>query len=252
MKVIIIEDEQLTAERLRRLLHDYDPSIQVLEVLPSVAESVDWLRTHNAPDLMLMDIHLEDDLAFAIFEQIPVQTPVIFTTAHDEYMIKAFKVNSIDYLLKPVHAGELAQALDKFRSLRQPAPPPGLEALLQYIGKQPEPAYKSRFMISVGSKIRSIEAAEIAYFYAAEKLTFLVTREGQHLPVEYSLDKLSGLLDPAQFFRVSRQVMVSFPAIQTVHAYYKGRLRLDLLPKPPQEVFVSGDRVADFKDWLGR
>ncbi len=251
MNTIIIEDENLTAQRLEGMLKKYDPRIQVLAILPSVEASVQWLRKNEAPDLVFMDIHLEDDLCFKIFELAPLTAPVIFTTAYDEYMVKAFKVNSIDYLLKPVNAAELTAALDKYHALKDQFAKPDFDTLLQYIGQR-TPEYKTRFMITVGTKIRSIETAEIAYFYSDEKITFLVTREGQHLPIDFSLDKLTSLLDPNQFFRVNRQSLVSFGAIQTVHTHYKGKLKLDLLPKTKQEIFVSGDRMTDFKDWLGR
>jgi DNA-binding LytR/AlgR family response regulator len=178
--------------------------------------------------------------------------PVIFTTAYDEYMIQAFKVNSIDYLLKPISYEELAQALEKFKSLKSRFAQPNIEALVQLIGGQKEPQYKSRFMVTVGSKIRSIEAADIAYFFSEDKMTYLVTKEGQHLPIDFSLDKLTTLLDPAVFFRISRQFLVSFRAVQAAHAYFKGKLKLDVLPKSKLEVLVSGDRATEFKEWLGR
>jgi DNA-binding LytR/AlgR family response regulator len=251
MNAIIIEDENLTAQRLEGMLKKCDASIRVLAMLPSVAESVEWLRKNDAPDLVFMDIHLEDDLCFKIFELAPLTSPVIFTTAYDEYMIKAFKVNSIDYLLKPVNLVDLMAALDKFRTLRKHFSKPDFDTLLQYIGQR-TPEYKTRFMITVGNKIRSIETSEIAYFYSDEKITFMVTRDGQHLPIDFSLDKLNSLLDPQQFFRISRQYLVGFSAIQSVLTHFKGKLKLDMAPKPRHDVFVSGDRMTDFKDWLGR
>lgn len=251
MKTIIIEDESLTARRLESLLHKYDPSIEVLAMLPSVEEATAWLRSNAAPDLIFMDIHLEDDLAFKIFEKVPIQVPVVFTTAYDEYMIQAFKVNSIDYLLKPVSEVELARALDKYKALKTQFARPDLDTLLQLMGKK-EPEYKSRFMITVGTKIRSIETTDIAYFYSEDKLTFMVTREGQSLPIDFSLDKLTSLLNPQDFFRINRQFLVRFTAIQNVHTYIKGKLKLDLQPKSKLEVLVSGDRMTDFKEWLGR
>lgn len=251
MKAIIIEDENLTARRLESLLRTIEPSMEVLAILPSVAESVQWLRQHDAPDLVFMDIHLEDDLCFKIFELAPLTSPVIFTTAYDEYMIKAFKVNSVDYLLKPVNPDELKAAIEKFKTLKAHFGRPELDTLLQYIGQR-NSDYKTRFLVTIGTRIRSLETDQIAYFYSQDKLTFLVTHDGQHLPIDFSLDKLATLLDPRQFFRVSRQYMVAFPAIQAVHTYYKGKYRLELQPKAKAEVFVSGDRMADFKEWLGR
>ncbi|HLP92919.1 MAG TPA: LytTR family DNA-binding domain-containing protein [Saprospiraceae bacterium] len=251
MKTIIIEDENLTAQRLEGMLKKYNPNIEVLAILPSVEASVEWLRKNDAPDLVFMDIHLEDDLCFKIFELAPLTSPVIFTTAYDEYMVKAFKVNSIDYLLKPVNYVELIAAIEKFKALKEQFAKPDFNTLLQYIGQR-TPEYKSRFMITVGTKIRSIEVSEIAYFYSDEKITFMVTKEGQSLPIDFSLDKLSTLLDPTLFFRVSRQFLVSFASVQTVHTHFKGKMKLDLLPKSKLDVFVSGDRMSDFKEWLGK
>ena len=251
MNAIIIEDENLTAQRLEGMLKKCDSSIRVLAILPSVTESVQWLRKNDAPDIVFMDIHLEDDLCFKIFELASLTAPVIFTTAYDEYMIKAFKVNSIDYLLKPVNLVELMAALDKFKALRDRYSKPDFDTLLQYIGQR-APEYKTRFMITVGNKIRSIETADTAYFYSDEKITFMVTRDGQHLPIDFSLDKLTALLDPKQFFRTSRQYLVGFSSIQAVLTHFKGKLKLELAPKARHDVFVSGDRMTDFKDWLGR
>lgn len=167
-------------------------------------------------------------------------------------MIKAFKVNSIDYLLKPVDYDELVAALEKFKTIRQQPGLPDLNSLLALIQKPREPDFKERFMVSIGTKIRSVEVADIAYFFSEEKATFLVTKEGPSLPVDYSLDQVVGMLNPTQFFRVNRQFLVARSAIQTIHAYSAGKLKLDLLPSSRHEVFVSLSRITEFKDWLGR
>ncbi len=258
MNVVIIEDENLTAKRLESLLHKYDPAITVLARIPSVAEAVAWFDELGTPvDLVFMDIHLEDDLGFRIFEKTNLTTPVIFTTAYDEYMIQAFKVNSIDYLLKPINYDELVAAIEKFKRLKKQfgqakTTSHDIETLLHLIGKSNQTDYKERFMITVGTKIRSIETADIAYFYLEEKVVFLVTKDGLTLPVDYSLDKLTQVLNPRHFFRISRQFLVSLPAIQTIHTFSAGKLKLDLTPKSRQEVFVSGDRMTEFKEWLGK
>lgn len=252
MQIIIVEDENLTAQRLAGMLKKYDATMEVMAILPSVAESVDWLRKHEAPDLVFMDIHLEDDLCFKIFELIPMNAPVIFTTAYDEYMVKAFKVNSIDYLLKPVNYLELIAAIDKYKALKAQFSRPDFDALLQFIGHSQAPVYKNRFMITVGSKIRSIETTEVAYFYSDEKITFLVTKDGHQLPIDFSLDKLCTLLDPQRFFRINRQFLIAFESIQHVFTHFKGKLKLELLPKAKLDVFVSGDRMTEFKEWLGK
>lgn len=252
MNVLIIEDETPTARQLERLLKKYDNRIRVLAQLPSVRESIAWFTQHSAPDLVLMDIHLEDGLAFTIFEHIQLTVPIVFTTSYEEYMIKAFKVNSIDYLLKPVDEDELVNALNKFKTLRSASASPNLAQLLQLMQQLRESPFKERFMIRIGTKIRSIETPDIAYFYSEEKATFLKTLENQLLPLEFSLDQLIGQLNPSQFFRVNRQFLVARKAIQTIHAYSAGKLKLDLQPQTRHEVFVSLHRIADFKDWLGK
>lgn len=253
MKVLVLEDELLTAQRLAGQLHKYDPAIQILATLPSVAEAVTWLRTHPAPDLLFLDIHLEDDLGFRIFEEVAVSTPVIFTTAYDEYLLQAFQVNSIDYLLKPIKYDKLAAALDKYQALRTHfAAPPDLAALLRLVGRPAESVYRERFMVSVGPKLHSVETADIAYFYLEERTVWLTTHQGATLPLEYSLDKLTQLLNPRQFFRVSRQYVVNLSAIQSIHTYSASRLKVTLRPAARHEVFVSGERVTNFKEWLGK
>jgi DNA-binding LytR/AlgR family response regulator len=252
MNVVIIEDEDRTARQLERLLKKYDPSIQVLLQIPSIKKAVDWFSQHPKPDLVFMDIHLEDGLAFSIFDQLSLTLPVIFTTAYDEYMLKAFKVNSIDYLLKPVDYEELTAAIEKFKTLRSQSTMPDLNALLTFMQKPQSLNYKERFMITIGTRVHSVEVADIAYFYSEEKATFLITKGGQLLPLEYSLDQLSSLLNPVQFFRVNRQFIIARNAIQTIHAYSAGKLKVDLQPIPRQEVFVSMSRLSEFKDWLGR
>ncbi|WP_018618899.1 LytR/AlgR family response regulator transcription factor [Spirosoma luteum] len=259
MNVIIIEDEARTARQLERMLRQYDETIHILTQLPSVAEAVAWFSENPAPDLAFMDIHLEDGLAFGIFEQLHLTLPVIFTTAYDEYMIKAFKVNSIDYLLKPVDYDELVAALEKFKLIHAvPAPgentpaSPDLNTLIQFMQQSRQATYRKRFMISLGTKIKSVEVADIAYFFSEDKATYLVTNEGQSLPLEYSLDQLVSLLNPDHFFRVNRQFFVARPAIQTIHTYSAGKLKLDLTPVARHELFVSISRMSEFKDWLGR
>lgn len=252
MNVVIIEDEERNARQLERLLKKYDPTIQTLAQLPSVQAAVNWFGQHSQPDLAFMDIHLEDGLAFRIFEQLTVTVPVIFTTAYDEYVLKAFKVNSVDYLLKPVEYDELVAAIEKFKSLRHQSVLPDLTALVQFMYKAQSGSYRERFMVTIGTRIHSVEVADIAYFHSEEKATFLLTKTGQLLPLEYSLDQLAGMVNPAHFFRVNRQFLVARTAIQSAYAYSAGKLKLDLVPPTRQEVFVSMSRLSEFKDWLGR
>jgi DNA-binding LytR/AlgR family response regulator len=248
MKVLVIEDEALTAQRLISLIKKYDTSISVLAQISSIADAISWFETHplHSVDLIFMDIHLEDGDGFQIVSKLDLKTPIIFTTAFDEYMIKAFKVNSVDYLLKPVNYEELAAALDKFKSLR--SVPLDLKALAEHLS----PHYKDRFMITVGTKIRSVKTEDVAYFYLEEKAVMLVARDGTTLPIDYSLDKLTQVIDPKQFFRISRQFIVSLNSIQTARTTSGGKLALELTPKTKHEVTVSGDRISDFKSWMGK
>lgn len=252
MKILIIEDEKRTAQRLETMLLQYDPTIEILAIIASCEDSVNWLKTNSSPDLIFMDIHLEDDQCFIIFDQLNLDIPVIFTTAYDEYMVKAFKVNSIDYLMKPVQYEDLQAAIDKFKRIySKKAEPVNLQQLLQTIGVK-EISYKDRFLVATGSRLRTIEIKNIHYFYSADKVTFLVTSANQHFPVDYSLDKLTSILDPKLYFRVNRHTIVRHAAIKNVLIFSKGRIKLELEPVSKVEVLVSIDRVTDFKEWMGR
>jgi len=249
MNVLIIEDEKFAAEKLADMLFEIDPKINVLAKLGSITESVKWLL-QNSADLIFLDIQLSDGISFSIFEQVTVNTPVIFTTAYDQYAIKAFQLNSIAYLLKPIRTADLAESLKKFQSLKS-AFHIDFETLLANIqGKEPE--YKKRFLIQIGEKIRKIEVSETGYFYVLDKGIYLQTFEGKSYPVEYTLDKLETLLNPEQFFRINRKFLVSMDAISKMVAYSRGRVKLELKPKPDDEfdTIVSIDRSSDFKKWL--
>jgi DNA-binding LytR/AlgR family response regulator len=251
MNVVIIEDESLSALRLEKIIREIDPAIEVLAKLESVEESVAWFKAHPGPDLIFLDIHLEDGLGFSIFEQVKIKSPIIFTTAFDEYAIKAFKLRSIDYLLKPITADDLEAALRKYRDWSLPERNViDVQELFDLIGSRKN--YKERFSITVGQRIRSIAVDDIAYFYSESGITFLVCKEKIEYPVDFSLDTLETELDPRLFFRVNRQFLVKLPAIANVHIYPKSRLKLDLNPPPRQEVFVSVDRVAGFRRWFDR
>lgn len=249
MKVLIIEDEQVAAEKLDSMLSEIDPSIQVMGRLGSVKESVDWLSAKSA-DLIFMDIQLSDGICFDIFDRVPVNTPVIFTTAYDQYAIKAFDVNSVSYLLKPIRLKDLRESLNKYQSLKSSLGM-DIEALMAQL-KGSEPPYKKRFLIQIGEKIRKIETQEIAYFYAHKKGVYLKTFKGNNYPVESSLDKLEPLLNPDQFYRVNRKFLVNIQAIQNMTAYSRGRIKTELNPpvETDLEVIVSIDRVYGFKKWL--
>ena len=257
IKAIIVEDEPLAARRLRELLERQQPPVTVVGEAESVEEAVALLRAGPAPDLLLLDIHLADGLSFAIFEQVTVTCPVIFTTAYDQYALQAFKVNSVDYLLKPIDEAELAAALQKLRQ-RQPASAPGLDsALVQQLLQQLQPPaarYKSQFVVRVGEHLKVVPVEQVAYFCSFEKATLLQTGENRRFVVEYTLDQLEAMLDPQVFFRLNRAYLVQTSAIRDIIHYTNSRLQTILHPPGPDNatILVSRDRVNAFKAWLDR
>lgn len=249
MNVLIIEDESLAADKLERMLKEVDPSVNILAKLGSIKDSVKWLF-QNTADLIFLDIQLSDGISFSIFEQVTVNTPVIFTTAFDQYAVKAFQLNSISYLLKPVRKTDLADSIKKYKNLKS-AFSIDFDLLLANIqGRNPD--YKKRFLIQVGEKIKKIEVADIAYFYVLEKGVYMRTFQGNSYSVEYTLDKLEAILNPSSFFRINRKYLVSMDSITNMVAYSRGRVKLDLKPNADDdlETVVSIDRSADFKKWL--
>jgi DNA-binding LytR/AlgR family response regulator len=254
MNLLIIEDEAPAARRLTRMLAELRPDWQVLDVIDSVEAAVTWLRTFARPDLLLMDIQLADGISFEIFRQVTVTTPVIFTTAYDAFTLKAFKVNSIDYLLKPIEEDELAAALQKFETLhdRQPnALPPALIEFMAQLSA-PQPAPKERLLVKTGAQLVAVPVASLAYLYADGGLTFAIDAAGKRHVLDYTMDEAEGFLPPAPFFRISRKLIVQVSAIARIHTYFNSRLKLDLTPAPAFEVIVSRERVAEFKAWLDR
>lgn len=249
--VIIVEDEELAAQKLARQLRAINQDINIVTTLDSVAGTVKFL-SEKTVDLIFLDIHLGDDLSFKIFDQIVVKTPIIFTTAYDQYAIKAFKVNSVDYLLKPVGKKELNDALDKYFSNNQPGLPIDYQQLIQTFQAEKEPVYQERFMVYKGDRVKTINVKDIAYFFAEGKYVYLVENGGQKYLVDYSLDKLYSKLDPGLFFRINRQFIIHINAIGEMIAYSKGRLKILLVPEPKRDTIVSTDRASAFKSWLNR
>ena len=249
MRVLIIEDEAFAAEKLEDMLHEIDDKIQVLAKLGSITESVKWLLQNHA-DLIFLDIQLSDGISFTIFEEVTVNTPVILTTAYDQYAVRAFQMNSIAYLLKPIRTSDLKESLNKFQTLKSAFNIDFNSLLDQIQGKEPD--YKKRFLIQIREKIRKIEVSEIAYFYVMDKGIYLRTFEGKSYPVEYTLDKLDEILHPEHFFRINRKFLVSMNSISKMVAYSRGRVKLELKPKPDviEDTIVSIDRSGDFKKWL--
>jgi DNA-binding LytR/AlgR family response regulator len=250
MRVVIIEDEQLAARRLESMIVSSNPQIEVVAKLESVEESVDWFRINPHPDLIFLDIHLEDDLSFVIFDKVQVNSPIIFTTAFDEYAIRAFKLKSIDYLLKPIIQEELDHAIRKYVDLVTPVQQTiDLSSIYSLITRQ-NPVYKERFSITVGQKIKTFTLREIAYFYSTDGISFMVNTNKSEYAVDDSLEELTQQLNPREFFRINRKFLVKIDSIVNVHIYPKSRLKLELNPLPKEQVFVSIDKVTSFKNWL--
>lgn len=245
MKILLIEDELPAARQLTKLLQTQQPGCTILDTLDSVESAVKWLQTLPAPDLIFMDIQIADGLSFDIFRQTDVTAPVIFTTAFDQYAVQAFKVNAIDYLLKPVDPEELQNALER---VRQRGAPADLQNLVRYFQKEP---YKDRFLVKTGQAMSFITTGEIAFFRSSDGLTQAFTSSGKKFFVDHTLDELDRLLDPRHFFRVSRAVTLRADAIRKIHPHLNGRLKIDTEPAAPEEVFVSRERAGEFKAWLG-
>jgi DNA-binding LytR/AlgR family response regulator len=251
MTVLILEDEKLAAEKLEKTLLEVEANARVIARLQSVSSAVEWLSNNPHPDLILSDIQLLDGLCFKIFEQVKVENPVIFTTAYDQYAIKAFEVNSVDYLLKPVQADKLKASIDKLKSRLQktPVPPVAYEEVLKLL-KSSQTEYKSRFMVRLGQKIIALPSEKIAYFFSENKLTYIVAKDGKKYPMDQPLDELIDVLDPRVFFRINRQYIVTFESIAEMHPYFKGRIKLMLNPKTEDEVVISSERTPEFKKWI--
>jgi DNA-binding LytR/AlgR family response regulator len=248
MNCLIVEDEQAAAERLVGLIKKFDQSINITGIVQSVKNAVGWLNSNKAPDLIFMDIQLADGLSFEIFEQTIVKTPVIFTTAYDEYALKAFKLNSIDYLLKPIDPGELKNAINKFKENN---PPKEIQAqVFDSIIHSLTKKYKNKFVMLAGEHIKVFTTEDIQCFYSMEKSTFLQNHSGRDYAINYSLDQLEDLLDPAQFFRINRKFIVSFSAISDIISYSSSRLKVKLNSYESDDLIVSREKVQDFKKWL--
>jgi len=248
MKVLIFEDETLAADKLQATLLELQPDWQVVSRIKSVGSAVEWLESNPHPDLIITDIRLLDGLAFEIFAKVKVEKPVIFTTAYDQYAIRAFEVNSIDYLLKPVEKEKLKNALAKVHISKEP-PIPDYNEVLNFI-KANKTSYKSRFMVRLGQRIIAVPSEKIAYFYSENKLTYIVTLDNKKFPMDQPLDELIDLLDPVRFFRANRQFIVAFDSIAGIHPYFKGRIKIVLQPKSDEEVVISSERTPDFKKWI--
>lgn len=254
MKVVIIEDEPNAQKELKRLLENSPYDIDVQICIDSVEEAIEWIETNKSPDLMFFDIQLSDGLSFEIFEHVKIETPVIFTTAFDEYAIKAFKVNSIDYLLKPVKQGELDAALEKFKLLnRKQSTNSGLHTeQIQELLQLNRPRYKTRFLCRIGDQITYVNIDEIAYFKAEDNEVLLVTNDNHQYFINHSLDQLGSFLNPDYFYRINRAYFVHLTSIKKISKYFNSRLLLRLYPETDAEVLISRARVSDFLNWIDK
>ncbi|GAA4438578.1 LytTR family DNA-binding domain-containing protein [Ravibacter arvi] len=254
LSILIVEDEQPNSNRLQRMIQSARPDHEVLAVLGTVRESVDWLLSNPAPALIFMDIRLADGICFDIFPRAKVTSPIIFTTAYDEYLMQAFKVKSIDYLLKPVDSEELAQALDKFDQLypRPVAQPPILyEDILSFYKKQAK-SYRQRFLLPYRDGYVTLLVQDIEYFFSESKITYAALKNGEQTMVPYTLEELEEELSPEYFFRANRQYIIHVNGIQSIHNFFNSKLKVWVCRQAPVEVIISKDKAPIFKQWLNR
>src|SRR5215213_5896198 len=253
MNILIVEDEELAVKKLRKTLEGVEPGAVVAGVTDSIRTTVDWLSMNPQPDLILMDIELSDGQSFEIFNLTEVKSPVIFTTSYDEYALRAFKVNSVDYLLKPVQKEDLEAALAKFRRMNPSIKPLSLENIVKELQDKLQPKqFRKRFLVKHAQKLVSIETDDIAYFYSDGRLNFFKTNDNRKFVVDYTMDELSDMLDPDKYFRISRSYFISVNSVDQIHDYFGNRLLLHLKPASEKEAIVSREKVSDFKDWLGK
>ena len=248
MNAIIIEDEKPAVEKLKRALMKADPQLQVAACLNGVKQAIEWLESNPKPDLIFMDIELSDGLSFQILEQTSIQSPIIFTTAFDEYWQEAFEQNSIDYLLKPIKQDKLEAALSKYHRLKDHFAN-NLQNLLQ---SQKQTEFKKKFLVKRGTDYVSIRTEEIAYFYASHKVVCLVNKQGHRFILDESLAELEEQLDPAMFYRINRKYLVNLNSIQRIRSYPKSKLQLDLSPTVEEDILIAQENVSAFKEWMNR
>lgn len=252
MRVLIVEDESLASKRLQKLIVAIEPEAVIAGVADSIKAAVTWFEKNHPVDLAFFDIELADGQSFEIFQKADVPCPVIFTTAYDEFALRAFKVNSIDYLLKPIDEVELSNALAKFKKLKQnPAHTVSIENLIADLRKQHAPDYKDRFLIKQGQKLISVDVADIAFFYTEEKVTLLKTKTGERYVINYTLEEVESFVDSKRFFRANRQFILNVKNIKEVHHWFNGKLKVATTPIADLEIIVSRERAPDFKKWMG-
>ena len=248
MNILIIEDEQAAVRRLQKLLSEIDSQNEVIGAVATIEAAVQWITENPAPDLILMDIHLADGSSFEIFEKVEISSPVIFATAYDEYALKAFKVNAIDYLLKPIKAVELEQAIQKVA--RKTKKSDAADSLLQKLTEAGFIKKHKRVLVRMGQSLKLVDLDQVAFFYSRDKISFAVMPGNKRYPLDQSLDQIEHDLDPTRFFRINRQFIVRMDAIDEMIAYSKSRVKLKLNPPSEEEAIVSKERSPEFKKWL--
>ncbi len=250
IQALIIEDEEPAAERLKKLIQQTDPDIEITDVIVSIRSGVSYLKK-NTPDLIFLDIHLADGESFEIFRQVKVSSPIIFTTAYDQFALQAFKLNSLDYILKPVKQQELAAALKKFRSLHTETKYPAVDyQKIADLMSREKTEYKQRLLIRYGDLFKTIEIKDAAYFYSENKITYVCTKQNARYALDNTLEELEKFLEPKSFFRINRQFIVGVEAIDKMLAVSKSRVKLTLQPPSDHETIVSTERSPEFKKWL--
>ena len=249
MKALIIEDEVMAAKSLKKLLVEVSPGIEIVGILESIEDSVEWIANHPMPDLMFMDIHLADGSSFAIFERVTITCPVIFTTAYDEYALKAFEVNSIDYLMKPISKDALERAMNKYHSLTEKSVDTNqISMILNQLGEKKK--YRNYFLLPERDKFVPLPVTSIVYIYIDAKTLKIITTEGKTFYMNHTLDDVMSELDPHEFFRANRQFVVARSSIKDVSVWFGNKLAINLFVETPEKIIVSKARVAEFKVWF--
>ncbi|MFT7033532.1 MAG: DNA-binding LytR/AlgR family response regulator [Cyclobacteriaceae bacterium] len=255
MRVLIIEDEMIAAKRLQEMILTVDKSFEIVEILDSISTSVSWLSSNMAPDLIFMDIQLADGLSFEIFEKIDTESPIIFTTAYDQYAIKAFKLNSLDYLLKPIVTSDLKTAIDKFKKdvSKQSLNLVVTKQLIEALSLESSKKYKEQFVVKTGDHLKTVQVSEIKFIYSQDKTTYAHSKDERKYILDYTLDQIEELIDSNYFFRINRKYIINQSQIVDIIVFSNSRLKLQMKDgKGQEDLIVARDRVSDFKKWLDR
>ncbi|NML20566.1 response regulator transcription factor [Pseudoflavitalea sp. G-6-1-2] len=245
--VLILEDEKLNADRLKRLITDLRPDLKILGVLESVAEAVDWIENNDSPDLIMMDVRLADGLSFDIFEKVNIKSPIIFTTAYDEYAVRAFKFNSVDYLLKPVEKTELDAGFRKVEAQAMAAAQKSIEGLMNYFHKKD---YRTRFLLPFRDGYKTVLVSEVEYFFSEQKITRAKLLNGKTEVLPQTMEELEQQLDPKLFFRANRQFIIHIDSVAQIYNYFNAKIKVVLKQSPATEIIVSREKAGVFKNWL--